>query len=96
MVLVSTRVQLPVGSELSLQAERLRAELALVRFVGHVHPAVNAQAGQVGEGFVADVAGEGSVSCVQRGVAVQAGDGEERLAAVRAVVSLLIVSDVSL
>lgn len=64
MVLVSTCVHLPVSSELRLQTKRLRARVALVWFIRHVDPAVDAQAGGVSKGFVADVTCERPVSCV--------------------------------
>lgn len=82
MVLVSACVYFPVRSELRLQTERLRAKVTLVWFIRHVDPAVNTQAGGVGEGFVADVTCERSVSRVESGVAVEASDGEERLSTI--------------
>lgn len=95
-VLVSPRVHFAVRPELRLQTERLGAEVTLVRFVRHVDPAVDAQAGHVREGFVANVACERPVSRVQSGVAVEAGDGEERLAAVRTVEGFLVLFKMSL
>lgn len=90
VVLVSPHVGLHVSCELRLQTERLQADVTLVRFVLDVDPAVDVQVRQVSEAFVADVAFEGSVPRVQRRVAVQSGDGEERLPAVRALVDLLV------
>lgn len=90
VVLVLAGVRLLVRRELRLQAERLGADVALVGLVRHVDPAVNAQGGQVCKGFAAVAAPEGPVAGVQGGVVVEAGEGQEGLPAVRAVVGLLV------
>lgn len=67
-----------------------------MRFIGHVRPAVNAQAGHVRVAFVADVTFVRPVSGVQGRVGAEARDAEERLPAVRTVVGFLIPPEVPL